>query len=84
VRIMKIKLIDLRRLIAEEVDRVVRRSAGFCNGAGIGGRGRGSIEIPPLKLGDETEEEKEGYAKEQEKSQFAARVDSRRGKTRQD
>ncbi len=80
---MKIKLSSLRRLIREEVDRLVRRSAGFSGIAGIAGRGRGSPELPPLGLGDEEQQEEERYGKEQEKSQFAVRVDDRR-KTRQD
>lgn len=80
---LKITLKELRRIIAEEVDRAVRRSAGFGGGAGLAGRGRGSIEFPPIGLGDEVEQE-ETYGKEQEKSQFAVRVDSRRaGSSRQ-
>lgn len=77
---MKISMAALRELIAEEVDRAVRRSAGFCMGSGLGGRARGSIEVPPLPLGDEKDvEEDERYGKEQEKSQFAARVQKLRG-----
>lgn len=77
---MKIKLRDLRKLIREEVDRAVRRSAGFGGIAGIGGRGRGSPEIPPQNLGDEEQqEEEERYGKEQEKSQLAVRVSNARG-----
>ena len=80
---IKITLNELRRLIAEEVDRLVRRSAGFGGIAGIGGRCRGSIETPPLGLGEETEQEEETHGKEQEKSQFAVRVDGkRRGSSR--
>jgi hypothetical protein len=78
---MKIKLGDLRRLIREEVDRAVRRSAGFGGIAGIGGRGRGSAELPPQNLGDEEQQEEERYGKEQEKSQFAVRVSDARGET---
>jgi len=79
---MRIRLGDLKRFIAEEVDRMVRRSAGFGGIAGIGGRGRGSAELPPLGLGDEGEEQEENqYGKEQEKSQFAVRVDDRRKRT---
>lgn len=80
---MRITLSELRRIIAEEVDRAVRRSAGFGGNAGIAGRGRGSSELPPLGLGDE-EQEEERYGKEQQKNQFAVRVDSRRGSSRQD
>lgn len=69
----------LRQFISEEVDRAVRRSAGFSGGAGIAGRQHDGGELPPLGLGDEGEQERE-YGKEQEKSQFAARVDSRRKK----
>jgi len=76
---LKITLRELRRIISEEVDRLVRRSAGFGGGAGIGGRGRGSIETPPLGLGDETEQEEETHGKEQEKSQYTIRVDGKRG-----
>lgn len=70
----------LKRFINEEVDRMIRRSAGFSGVAGIGGRGRGSSELPPLGLGDEQEEQEENYGKEQEKSQFAVRVDDRRNR----
>lgn len=82
---MRIKLGDLRKIIAEEVERNMRWSAGFGGIAGIGGRGRGSAELPPLGLGDEGEEQEENqYGKEQEKSQFAVRVDDRRRASRQD
>lgn len=82
---MRLTLSELRRIIAEEVDRAVRRSAGFGGGAGIGGRGRGSAELPPLGLGDEEEQEEERYGKEQQKNQFAVRVDTRRrNSSRQD
>lgn len=78
---MRIKISLLRRIIREEVDRLVRRSAGFAGGTGIAGRGRGSIEQPPLGLGDEEEQQENGKEQE-EKSQFvpraAARIDSRR------
>ncbi len=80
---MRITLSELRRIIAEEVDRAVRRSAGFGGSAGIAGRGRGSSELPPLGLGDE-EQEEERYGKEQQKNQFAVRVDTRRVSSRQD
>lgn len=82
---MKLTLGKLRRLIFEEVERMVRRSAGFGGGSGVGGRSRGSVELPPLGLGDEEQQEEERHGKEQEKSQFAVRVDSRsRRSTRQD
>jgi hypothetical protein len=81
---MRLTLGELRNFIAEEVDRLVRRSAGFSGIAGLGGRARGSIELPPLNLGDEEQQEERGYGKEQEKSQFAPRVDSRRRASRQD
>lgn len=71
---------ELKKLIAEEVDRLVRRSAGFYMGSGLAGRARGSIEVPPLGLGDEESEEDGGHGKEQEKSQFAARVEKKRNK----
>jgi len=76
---MKISLRDLRRIISEEIDRLVRRSAGFGGSAGIAGRGSG--ESPPLGLGDEEQQKEERYGKEQEKSQFAVRVDSRKRRT---
>jgi hypothetical protein len=79
---LKISLKELRKIISEEIDRLVRRSAGFSGSAGIAGRGRGSSEIPPLGLGDEEQQEEERYGKEQQKNQFSVRVDSR--KTRQD
>lgn len=76
---MRISLKHLREIIAEEVDRLVRRSAGFGGIAGIAGRGRGSAEFPPQQLGDEQElEDEERYGKEQEKTQFAPRVDGQR------
>lgn len=82
---MRLTLSELRRIIAEEVDRAVRRSAGFGGSAGIAGRGRGSAELPPLGLGDEEEQEEERYGKEQQKNQFAVRVDTRRrNSSRQD
>lgn len=75
----------LKRLIKEEVDRLVRSTAGFSGVAGIGGRGRGSAEVPPHGLGDEDQQEEDQYDKEQEKSQFAVRFDNSRGrKTGQD
>ena len=83
---MRIKLSELRKLVAEEVDRLVRNSAGFGGIAGIAGRGRGSAELPPLGLGDEKEQEKERYGKEQEEAQFTPRVEKYRAerKRRQD
>jgi hypothetical protein len=66
----------LKLLIAEEVQRAVRRSAGFGGSSGVGGRGRGSIEVLPTGLGSEEEVEEE-YGKEQQKNQFAARVSNR-------
>ena len=81
---MRKDLNDLKKFIAEEVDRLVRRSAGFSGIAGIAGRGRGSPELPPLGLGDEGDQEDDNYGKEQEKSQFAARVDSRHRQRRHD
>ena len=82
---MRTTLRLLKELISEEVDKLVRSTAGFSGAAGIGGRGRGSAEIPPLGLGDEEQQEEDQYGKEQEKSQFSFRVDSRRGrKTGQD
>jgi hypothetical protein len=81
---MRITLSELRKIIAEEVDRAVRRSAGFGGSAGVGGRGRGSSELPPLGLGDEEQQEEERYGKEQQKNQFAVRVDDRRKSSRQD
>jgi hypothetical protein len=79
---MRIKLSELKRIIAEEVDRAVRRSAGFCGGLGLGGRARGSIEVPPLGLGGSEEEDEEGHGKEQEKRQLTARLERIRGKER--
>lgn len=79
---MIITLGELKRIIAEEVDRAVRRSAGFGGIAGIAGRGRGSAEIPPTGLGDEQQQqEEERYGKEQQKNQFTIRVDDRRRNT---
>jgi hypothetical protein len=73
-------------LIREEVDRLVRRSAGFFMGAGIAGHQRtGTVQTPP-GLGDDDGElpkENEEYDKEQEKPQWFARVEKRRaGKRR--
>lgn len=81
---MKISIKDLKKIIAEEVDRLVRSTAGFSGVAGVAGRGRGSIELPPQGLGDEETQEEKRYGKEQQKNQFAVRVDSRRGKAGQD
>lgn len=83
MRTQTIKL--LRSYIREEVDRLVRRSAGFCMDSGLAGRGRGSAEISPIHLGDEERTDtQEEYGKEQEKTQFIPRVDKRRRSTRQD
>lgn len=68
----------LRILVREEVDRLVRRSAGFGGGAGIAGRQHDGGEITPLHLGDGQEHQEE-YGKEQEKTQFAVRVARRKG-----
>lgn len=69
---MRTTLDDLRDFIHEEVDRLVRRSAGFCNGAGIGGRAKGSIEIPPTVSGNDKEKQGE-HGEEQESGQFTSR-----------
>ena len=68
----------LRQFIFEEVDRAVRRSAGFSGGAGLAGRQHDGGELPPLGLGDKKGEQEREYGKEQEKSQFAARVSNRK------
>lgn len=73
---MKIRLSELRKIVAEEVDRMIRRSAGFCMGSGVGGSTGSSINFPPPGLGDDSEETK--YEKEQEDGQFATRVEKRR------
>lgn len=71
----------LRELIREEVGSLVYlKSAGFGGSTGVAGRGRGSGELPPLGLGDEEQQEEEIYGKEQEKSQFAVRVDNLRNR----
>lgn len=80
---MKLTLNHLRLIIREEVDRLVRRSAGFGGQAGIGGTPNNGTQLGPPGLGDE-ETQDNSYGKEQEKSQFAARVDSRAGERRQD
>lgn len=82
---MRITVRELRRIISEELDRLVRNSAGFGGATGIGGRGRGSSEIPTPGLGDEKHQEieNEDY-EEKEKSQFAWRVRSRGTETGQD
>lgn len=80
---MLITINDLRRLIREEVDRLVRRSAGFSGGTGLAGRARGSIEHLPIGLGDEEKQQENGEEYEQEeKSQFVPRVTSRAGSPR--
>lgn len=53
---MKIKIKDVRKIIREEVERMIRRSAGFGGILGIGGRNKGSSELSPQGLGDEEEE----------------------------
>jgi len=65
---MKIRLSELRKIVAEEVDKMIRRS----NGAGATGSG---TNFPPPGLGDDSEETK--YEKEQESGQFATRVEKR-------
>ena len=78
---LRITIGELRLLIREQVDRLVRRSAGFGGEAGIAGRGRGSIELPPISLGDEERQEEETHGEQQVKCQFSVRVDSRRAGT---
>jgi len=69
---MKLKVKDLRKIIREEVERMVRRSAGFVGSLGISSRNRGSVEFPPQGLGDE-EKEEEINGKEQQENQFEHR-----------
>ena len=76
---MRITINELRKLIREEVDRLVRRSAGFGGGAGLAGRARGSIEHQPIGLGDEEEQQENGKEQQEEKSQFVPSVTSRIG-----
>ena len=74
---MKITIRELRQIISEEVDRMIRNSAGFGGSAGVGGAGIRSSEAPP-GLGDAEYQEKENEDyEEQEKSQFAQRIRSR-------
>ncbi len=54
---MKIKIKDVRKIIREEVERMIRRSAGFVGSLDIGGRNKGNAELSPQGLGDEEEEE---------------------------
>jgi hypothetical protein len=75
---MKITLRDLRRIIAEEVQRNMRWTAGFGGGMGASGRSHDGSEIRPDHLGDEETDQEESYGKEQEEKQFAVRVDDRR------
>jgi len=73
---MKITLAKLRKIVKEEVDRLVRRSAGFGGSAGIAGRQRGTPEMPPPGLGTDESENKEDE-EGQEFNQFAVRVAKR-------
>lgn len=63
---MKITIKELRKLISEEVDRLVRNSAGFGGTTGIGGRCRGSIEVSPIGLGNDNRSDEELNGQEQE------------------
>jgi len=81
---MRITINELRNIIREEVFRTYLRSAGFGGSAGLSSSGAGgSIEHPPIGLGDEEEQQENGEEYEQEeKSQFVPRVTSRRGSSR--
>ena len=79
---VKLTLKELKSIIHEEVDRLVRNSAGFYS-VGIGFPSK-DMELPPPGLGDEggeeKETEKERYVKNQKEKQpqWIARADSRR------
>ena len=71
---MKISLFDLRKLIREEVDRLVRRSAGFMGGLGLSNKPQDHSEITPKGLGDEDIHDEE---EQQEKISAGRRVGRR-------
>lgn len=50
---MRLSLLELRLMIREEVDRLVRRSAGFVGGLGISKKPQDHSEVPPVGLGEE-------------------------------
>jgi hypothetical protein len=62
----------IRKLVKEEVDRFVRRSAGmFQTGMGMG-RGIGANDLAPPGLGDEEEYEQQGeYEQKQDEREFS-------------
>lgn len=72
---MKISLRTLRRLIREEVERCVLRSAGMVGGGGVSRLMRHK-EMPPPGLGDEEEETIGDYEEEEKWSQWT--VNARR------
>lgn len=72
---MKISLRTLRRLIREEVERCVLRSAGMVGGGGVSRLMRHK-EMPPPGLGDEEEKTTGDYEEEEKWSQWT--VDVRR------
>lgn len=79
---MKISIEKLKKIIRDQVERNLRWSAGFFVGGGIDKSRKGVIP-PPSGLGSaETDniETIDDYEKEQEKSQFAARVQKFRSK----
>jgi hypothetical protein len=57
---MKLKVSDIRKIIREEVERMIRRSAGFGGVLGISSKNISNTEILPPGLGDEEKEEENG------------------------
>lgn len=73
---VKIRLEVLRKLVSEEVERNMMRTAGIVGGGGTGSSRFRSPGLPGL--GDEEEKVDDDY-EEQEPGQIAARVSKRQG-----
>lgn len=78
---MKITILELRKLIRDQVERNMRLTAGMFSGGGITKSRKGVVQPPPGLDGNTDEEELIGseHGEEQEKSQSAVRVYDRAG-----
>ena len=73
---MRLSIRELRKLVSEEVDRLVRNSAGFVGG-GMNVSRAGTPVDPVPELGDETSTSsdlEDNSGKEQKKSQIGLRA----------